>query len=130
VSATEQTYQSEVYIELNQEDDLYSHCKQRIAKSGRIFVSKKAWIVRASLLVGMILFMLYNISLALTVGDPLIVYSTLMPIHAIIVLDVGWVFFKNRATGETPEDLVSGIIPVYNQEKLIDKVINAILKST
>lgn len=128
--SAEQTYQFESFLELNQEDDLYSHCKQRISKKGRILVSKKAWIVRASLLAGMIIFMLYNISAALSVGDPLIVYSTLMPIHSIIVLVVGWVFFKNRATGETPEDLVSVIIPVYNQEKLIEKVINAILKST
>jgi hyaluronan synthase len=129
---TEQTYQFEAYVELEQDekDNLDSHCKQRISKSGRILVSKKAWMVRAGLIVGMILFMLYNINVALTIGDPLIVYSTIMPIHAIIVLIVGWVFFKNRATGETPDDLVSVIIPVYNQEKLIGNVIEAICNSS
>ena len=59
-------------------------------------------------------------------ADPLIVYSTLMPIHALIILFTGWVFFKNRATGKVPNDLVSVIIPAYNQENLIEKVIDAI----
>jgi hyaluronan synthase len=133
LSSTEQVYQYEAYLDLNQEkenDDLYSHSKQRMAKSGRILVSKKAWAVRASLLSGLILFMIYNVSVALSVGDPLIVYSTLMPVHSIIVLVVGWIFFKNKATGDSPDDLVSVIIPVYNQEPLIEKVIDAILEST
>ncbi len=130
MTATE-TYQIQFPLELNpQEDDLYSHCKQRISKKGRILVSRKAWVVRASLLVGMVIFMIYNMSIALSVGDPLIVYSTIMPVHSVIVLVLGWVFFKNRATGEVPDDLASVIIPVYNQEKLIEKVIDAILEST
>ena len=74
--------------------------------------------------------MIYNISVALSVADPLIVYSTLMPIHAIIILVTGWIFFKNRAIGMVPDDLVSVIIPVYNQENLIEKVVNAIFLST
>jgi hyaluronan synthase len=53
-----------------------------------------------------------------------------MPIHALIILVTGWVFFKNRATGKVPDDLVSVIIPVYNQENLIEKVVNAIFLST
>jgi hyaluronan synthase len=111
-------------------DDLYSHCKQRISKSGRILVSRKAWVLRAAMLSGLIVFMIYNINIALSVGDPLIVYSTLMPIHALTVLVTGWVFFKNKATGEVPDDLVSVIIPVYNQENLIEKVVDAIFSST
>jgi hyaluronan synthase len=53
-----------------------------------------------------------------------------MPIHALIVLVTGWVFFKNRATGKTPDDLVSVIIPVYNQENLIEKVVKAVSSSS
>lgn len=113
-----------------QKDDLYSHCKQHISKTGRILVSRKAWALRATMLVGLVVFMIYNMSIALSVGDPLIVYSTLMPIHALLVLVTGWIFFKNKATGDAPEDLVSVIIPVYNQENLIEKVVNAIFEST
>ena len=110
--------------------DLYRHNKQRISNKGRIKVSNKAWIVRFLMIVGLIFFMIYNISIALSIGDPLIVYSTLMPIHAVLVLVIGWVFFKNKATGKVPNDLVSVIIPVYNQENLIEKVIDAIYNST
>jgi hyaluronan synthase len=117
-------------VDENSKDDLYSHTKQRIAVSGRILVSRKAWVLRGAMLSGLVVFMIYNISIALSVADPLIVYSTLMPIHALIILVAGWVFFKNRATGEVPDDLVSVIIPVYNQENLIEKVVNAIFQST
>ena len=111
-------------------EDLYKHCKQRIATSGRIQVSKKAWVLRGIMITGLIIFMIFNITIALSVADPLIVYSTLMPIHALITLLTGWIFFKNRATGKIPNDMVSVIIPAYNQENLIEKVINAIYQST
>jgi len=114
----------------HEKDDLYAHCKQRISKSGRILVSHKAWTLRAIMLFGLVLFMIFNMSIALSVGDPLIVYSTLMPIHALIVLVTGWVFFKNKATGKPTGDLVSVIIPVYNQENLIERVVNAISDSS
>jgi hyaluronan synthase len=111
-------------------EDLFRHCKQRIANSGRISVSKKAWALRITMLTVLIAFMIFNITVALSVADPLIVYSTLMPLHALISLATGWIFFKNRATGKVPNDLVSVIIPVYNQENLIEKVITSIFLST
>jgi hyaluronan synthase len=120
----------QVEIAFDAQEDLYEHCKQRISKKGRILVSRKAWVFRIFFLLAITGLMIYNVSLALDVGDPLIVYSTLMPVHALIVLIVGWVFFKNRATGESPEEMVSVIIPVYNQEKLIEKVIGAIFDSS
>ena len=116
-------------VEIDETEDLYSHCKQRISKSGRILVSKKAWGMKGAMFSALIVFMIYNISIALSVGDPLIVYSTIMPIHALIVLATGWIFFKNRAVGKVPDDLVSIIIPVYNQENLIEKVVKAIFCS-
>lgn len=112
------------------QDDLYSHSKQRISKKGRILVSKKAWVMRGMMLAGLVTFMIYNINVALSIGDPLIVYSTLMPIHSILVLAIGWVFFKIKADEKAPKDLVSVIIPVYNQENLIEKVIDAIHNSS
>ncbi len=111
-------------------DDLYSHCKQRIASSGRILVSRKAWALRGVMIGVLIVFLIYNLTIALSVADPLIVYSTLMPIHALITLVTGWIFFKSKATGKVPDDLVSVIIPVFNQENLIEKVVNGIFLST
>jgi hyaluronan synthase len=111
-------------------EDIYHHCRQRISKAGRITVSKKAWVFRVFFLLGMVAYMIFNIRIALTVGDPLIIYSTLMPFHALAILFIGWVFFKHKATGKVPVELVSVIIPVFNQEQLIEKVINAIFLSS
>lgn len=113
-----------------EKDDLFSHSKQRISTAGRILVSRKAWAFRIFFIIFMTGFMAYNIHIALTTGDPLIIYSTLMPIHALLVLVIGWIFFKNPAVGKVPDELVSVIIPVYNQEKLIARVIEAICDST
>ena len=114
----------------SEKEDLYLHSRQRISGSGRILVSRKAWAFRIIFLLGMIAFMIYNVRLAISVGDALIVYSTLMPIHALVILATAWIFFKNRATGRTPAEIVSVIIPVYNQEKLIEKVVSAVFDST
>jgi hyaluronan synthase len=111
-------------------DDLFAHCRQRISSQGRLQVSRKAWLFRILFLSGMIAFMAYNIRIALAVGDPLIIYTTVMPVHALMVLVIGWVFYKNPATGKVPDNLVSVIIPVYNQEKLIAEVIAAVFQST
>jgi len=115
---------------VDEAEDLYSHCKQRISRNGRIVVSKKAWVVRALALVVIASIMFYNLFWGWTTEDPLIIYSVVAPIHTLIIFVVGWCFFKNRATGKVSEELVSVIIPVYNQEKLIGEVIKAIFKSS
>jgi hyaluronan synthase len=120
----------QVEAEPDYRDDLYRHCRQRISEKGRIRVSRKAWAFRTLFVIGMIVFMTYNVRIALSVGDPLVVYTTVMPVHALMVLVIGWVFFKNPAIGKVPDDLVSVIIPIYNQEKLIAKVIEAVFAST
>ena len=112
----------EISVELEQ--------KPEIDKSGRIKVSKKAWVFRSLIIIGIGLFMIFNAYAALLVGDPLIIYSTLMPFHTFAVLVIGWFFFKNKATGKTPKELVSVIIPVYNQELLIERVIESIFESS
>lgn len=86
--------------------------------------------MRASLIVGMIVLVGYNIDQASTLGDPLLVYSTLMPVHTLAVFVAGWLFYKNRANGRAPNDLVSVIVAVYNQKSLIADVIDAIFRST
>jgi hyaluronan synthase len=103
---------------------------QRISKKGRILVSKTGWAFRGLILAGMTAVMIYNLSLVLPVGDPLIVYSTVMPIQALATLLIGWIYFKNRATGAVPDDVASVVIPVYNQENLIEEVLDAVFSST
>jgi hypothetical protein len=83
-----------------------------------VTVGKKIWVLRLVFLFTLIFLMSSNIIVALGVNDPLVIYSTLMPIQSIAVFFIGWFFFKNRALGRQVDDkhLVSVIIPIYNQE--------------
>lgn len=119
-------------VEIGVEDDsvVLEHCTQRISADGRILVSKKGWVLRITLLASVAALMLYNIEIALNTGDPLIVYSTLMPLHTLAIFAVGWVSFRSKARGRVSGDLVSVIIPAYNQKSLITQVVDAIFQST
>lgn len=120
----------EIGVVLDEQKTIVGPKIPRISKSGRISVSKKAWAFRLTFLSALISWMVFNISLGLAIAESLIVYSALMQIHTLIVFIVGWFFFKTRALGETPDDLVSVIIPIYNQESLIENVIDAVFRST
>lgn len=109
---------------------LHQKCGQRLSDDGKILVSKKGWITRIATLVGISLVIVYNLQQGLELGDSLVVYSTLMPIHALAILVGGWFFYRNNTNGEIGNDLVSVIIPVYNQESMIEFVIDAIYQST
>jgi len=111
-------------------DQLLVKSRQHISETGRILVSRKGWALRGLMLVGMTVFMIYNFSIALSVGDLLIIYSTVMLTQTLAPFVIGWVYFRNRATGEVPDDLVSVIVPVYNQKNLIEKVLDAVFSST
>jgi hyaluronan synthase len=119
-----------IKYKMGAQEDLYTHCKQRISGAGRILVSRLGWGFRIFFMLLMIVFMYFNIKIALSTNDALIVYSTLMPVHALMILIVGWIFYKSPAIGKVPDCLVSVIIPVYNQEQLIGRVISAISEST
>jgi hyaluronan synthase len=112
------------------QEDFYAHCHQRIAESGRIKISRKAWAFRIFFLAGFILMMSYTILIALSAGDMLIIYASVIVVHSLAVLVIGWFRFKNKATGAAANDLVSVVIPVFNQEKLIGQVVNAVSDST
>lgn len=114
----------------DEQDDLYSHCKQRISEDGRILVSKKGWAVRALTLAAVVFVMFYNLVWGWKTGDPLIIYSVLVPVHTLVVLVAGWCFFKSKRAHLAPGDLVSVVIPVYNQEKLIGRVLKAVFRSS
>jgi len=112
------------------EKDQKQPSKQNEKQNARLQVSKTTWVIRAVTVAAITFFMFYNLTVAWLMWDPLIIYSTLMPLHTLLVFVVGWVFFKNKATGDVPEDLVSVIIPVFNQRELIEDVVTAVLDST
>ncbi len=116
----------------NPKEDQTTHRKscQRLSDNGRIYVTKKAWILRITTLAGLILVMGYNLQEGLILGDPLVTYSTLMPLHAFAVFAVGWFFFRSQTNGKAGNDLVSIIVPIFNQESMIEIVIKAISRST
>ncbi len=87
------------------------------------------WPVRAIVLLGMLYIVYSDFILGLKYSDPLVVYSTLMPAHTLIIFSVTWLISRNRAAGETPRDLVSVIIPIFNQKVMIRMVIEAVYKS-
>ena len=105
-------------------------CAQTVSPDGRIITSRKGWYVRIATLASMITVASYNIYLGLTLNDMLVVYATLVIIHSILILSVGWFFYRNPARGKAGTDLVSIIIPVYNQREMIEVVIDAIFRST
>lgn len=122
--------QPAVEIECKEGSRSVSHCTQRISVDGKIQVGKKAWVVRGLVLGAMAVLMGYNVIQALASNDPLIFYATLMPMHTLSVFIVGWFFYKSRANGGVVDDLVSVIIPVYNEEAMIEEVIEAVFRST
>ncbi len=105
-------------------------CGQRISQRGIIQISKKAWVVRTSILVFAGVVVAYNIKLGIELGEPLLIYSNLLPLHGLVSVSVGWVFGRSPARGRIGNELVSVIIPVYNQRSMIEVVIDAIYESS
>jgi hyaluronan synthase len=105
-------------------------CGKSLSDDGRIQVKKRGWLIRILTIAVLSLVIWYNIQQGLELNDPLVVYATLMPIHALFISAIGWFLYKNPAKGKVGHDLVSVIIPVYNQEAMIEIVVDAIYQST
>lgn len=103
---------------------------QTISPDGKIQVPRRAWLVRISALLGIIGITVFNIYQGVNTGDFLVIYATVVLIHSILILSVGWFFFRSPRIGNIGDDLVSVIIPVYNQKGMIRNVIGAIYRST
>lgn len=104
---------------------------QQIGKSGRIHVSKKAWAVRSLTILAVLGIIAYTVYLSLQVNDWFILASVIFPLHSLTALIVGWIFFKSPATGMVEDDdVVTVIIPVYNQNAMIESVVDAVFQST
>lgn len=103
---------------------------QTIESNGKIHIPKWGWGIRFGVIVSLVLIIGYVLSRAIQLGDPFMIHSTILPIHSILLLVVGWFFYRNTATGKVGNELVSVIIPVYNQVSMIRSVINAISLSS
>jgi hyaluronan synthase len=110
--------------------NLAQKCGQKVSADGRIVVEKKGWVLRIITLVAMISVASYNIYQGYVLGDMLVIYATLVLVHSILILSVGWFFYRNPAKEEAGDELASVIIPVYNQKGMIETVVSAILGST
>ena len=105
-------------------------CNQKFSNNDRIQVRRLGWLLRVVGVGAICCVIIFNLLKGFDLNDSLIVYSTLMPIHALVILFVGWFFYKNPAKGVSKNDLVSVIIPAYNQRSMIETVIDAIYDST
>lgn len=103
---------------------------QRIAKTGEIYVAGYIRAIRYLLLMGLGIFLLYTGYEAVKYGDPFIIYSTIVPIHSLLLLVGAWILYRNPAKGNLGNELVSVVIPIYNQKTMIRIVIDAIFHST
>lgn len=103
---------------------------QRISSSGKITVNKKGWLTRFVILSVITAIIIYNLEVGIRLADPLILYSIIVPLHSVIILLIGWIFYRNPSNGKIGNELVSVIIPIFNQEHMISDVIRAIDNST
>ena len=114
-------------------NDLMSQARQnpqKITSSNRIFIPKWGWAIRVFFL-SIITFVIgFVIQQAWIIGDPFVLYSTVVPIHSILLLFFGWFIYKNPSKGKPGNELVSVIIPVYNQKSMIELVIDSIFSSS
>ena len=88
------------------------------------------WLIRLTMIGCLSVIVYLTFITGLSYGDAMLVYSTLMPLHTVTVFIVAWFVFKPKLIEKTRGDLVSVIIPVYNQKEMIETVIEAIYNST
>ena len=103
---------------------------QKLERDGRISIPKIGWVLRISAIVGIVALLAYYLENGLEIQDPLIFFAALMPIQELIIVSIGWFFYRNPSQKDAENDLVSVIIPVFNQESMIATVIKNITEST
>ena len=104
---------------------------QKITSEGKISIPRIGWAVRILTIIGISGMIAYYFVAGFNLQDPLIILSALMPVQQIIIVSVGWFFYKNPTKKKTRgTELVSILIPVFNQKSMITIVIDAIANST
>jgi hyaluronan synthase len=122
--------------------------------------SKKGWIIRISaliFLISLIVIYIFYLGMVNITEQPIYVYSACIISLSLLIYTIAWIFYnspvdhdtidildsinkvkKTKLNGKKKQmlqqhynlDLVSVIIPVYNQEDMIETVIDSISKST
>ena len=101
-----------------------------LSPEGRIYVNKKGWIIRLILVSWILFFVIYRLLQGSSLENPFILYSTLIPTISIVTLVGAWFLYKNPGRKiECGNELVSVIIPIYNQKNMIREVIDAVYRS-
>jgi len=110
----------------------FAKSNQYVSNNGRIHVNKKGWMLRIIIISIMSAMLLYTFRGGIWLNDPILLLTAIIPMHSLMVLIIGWFFFKNPVSGQVlkTDKLVSVIVPVYNQERMIESVIDAIFCST
>lgn len=103
---------------------------QRIGNDGRILVRGYARVARYIFLSALTIYLIVGGYYSINLGDPFMIYSTIIPVHTLALLTVAWIIYKDPAKGPVDDHLVSVVIPIYNQKSLISFVIESIFKST
>jgi hyaluronan synthase len=103
---------------------------QSYSESGRIYVSNKGWLLRLTILTLLIGITAYYMAYGITISNSLVVYPSIMLIYSVLILVVGWFFFKSKKITVLDNGLVSVIIPIYNQKNMIKVVIEAVNASS
>lgn len=102
----------------------------QVFKDNRIFVSKKAWIFRILSLLFLVTIAIFLVIKGIQLQDPFIIHTVIASSYSIMVLGMAWFLYRVPAKKIKGNPLVSVIIPVYNQKKIISDVISAISNST
>lgn len=103
---------------------------QVIGSDGRIVVRKYVHAIRFLFLSGLVVYLVVGGYHTIDLKDPFMIYSTVVPIHTISILIIAWMIYKDPARGKLSNDLVSVVIPIYNQKSMIKLVIDSIFQST
>jgi hyaluronan synthase len=103
---------------------------QTIGADGRIVVRKYAKALRFLFLSSIVIYLIIGGVNTISLDNPFLIYSTIVPIHSVLILIVAWAVYKDPAREPMSNDLVSVIIPIYNQKSMIRLVIDSIFQST
>lgn len=103
---------------------------QQVSESGKIVTSRKGLAMRVMTLAGMSVILSFTLYTGIALADPLLLFANIIPLTSILTLYVGWFKFRAPGGGKLDNELVSVIIPVYNQKGMIETVVDAIFRST
>jgi hyaluronan synthase len=118
--------------------------------SRKIKVNRKGWTIRAITIIILVSLIALYIYYGLTnpKGNFIMIYTSIIISISIIIYIFSWIFYRNPTTPSNTthnylsslyhldsnlnnkEVLVSVIIPIYNQNKLIENVIDSVFNST